>query len=271
MNFTGDYRVQRQSGWQAASPPVKEAAGAFVAAAAAGLFLPASWLVAAFAAMGLSPVIPGDGLPAGVPGRFVIALACGLVAAALVLVFLAVLRLRRGADNRASLADYRDLPRLRSGDAHPDAPPRRPLFAAEDLADPLPLSTWLESPEDGLLPAISPASSDEPEVIFEETGMADTVRPDAPQARIVRSLLDTDLASLPIGELVARLEHSLAALKATKPASAPEAQMRTIRRPPWSRPNLLNRKPRVKIPTKRIAGLREMGGLRKTPTIWMKP
>lgn len=42
---------------------------------------------------------------------------------------------RRGGDG---ITDLEDLPKLRSGDAHPDAPPRRPLLATRDLADPEP-------------------------------------------------------------------------------------------------------------------------------------
>lgn len=41
---------------------------------------------------------------------------------------------RRGA---GEITDLEDLPKLRSGDAHPDAPPRRPLLATRDLVDPV--------------------------------------------------------------------------------------------------------------------------------------
>lgn len=40
---------------------------------------------------------------------------------------------RRGAND---ITDLEDLPKLRSGDAHPDAPPRRPFSANRDLAEP---------------------------------------------------------------------------------------------------------------------------------------
>jgi hypothetical protein len=40
---------------------------------------------------------------------------------------------RRGA---GEITDLEDLPKLRSGDAHPDAPPRRPLLATRDLVEP---------------------------------------------------------------------------------------------------------------------------------------
>lgn len=40
---------------------------------------------------------------------------------------------RRGAGD---ITDLEDLPKLRSGDAHPDAPPRRPFSANRDLAEP---------------------------------------------------------------------------------------------------------------------------------------
>jgi hypothetical protein len=42
---------------------------------------------------------------------------------------------RRSAGDISGLED---LPKLRSGDAHPDAPPRRPLLATRDLVDPEP-------------------------------------------------------------------------------------------------------------------------------------
>ncbi len=41
---------------------------------------------------------------------------------------------RRG---RPDIEGLEDLPKLRSGDAHPDAPARRPLLATRDLADPV--------------------------------------------------------------------------------------------------------------------------------------
>jgi hypothetical protein len=47
-------------------------------------------------------------------------------------------RMSSFVDNRRdeeAIADLEDLPKLRSGDAHPDAPPRRPLLVTRDLAD----------------------------------------------------------------------------------------------------------------------------------------
>jgi hypothetical protein len=96
---------------------------------------------------------------------------------------------RRGT---AQIAGLEDLPKLRSGDAHPDAPPRRPLLATRDLADPDP-EVVAQPAEDSIVEAGEPAD--------EVTTDTETVVSEDIPAEI-------SLASL--AEMVDRLETALA-------------------------------------------------------------
>lgn len=121
---------------------------------------------------GISEIVPATGAPLGDTARAMIAFACGLIAFA---VAFAVLRGRTGGGMTAAqvasvaktdapaesgpsfvarmkdrivefaekrrkegVTELSDLPKLRNGDAHPDAPPRRPISAIVDLAPPAP-------------------------------------------------------------------------------------------------------------------------------------
>ncbi|WP_375251118.1 hypothetical protein [Sphingomonas sp.] len=79
----------------------------------------------------LAALLPAAAAPIGVTGRCLLALGLGLLIASTALLG----RLRRPAS--ISLG-YRDAPIVRRADAHPDAPPRRPIRASEDLGQPLP-------------------------------------------------------------------------------------------------------------------------------------
>lgn len=120
------------------------AAGAAVLVATAMLSLPAGWLETA----GVQP--PGAS-PTGPSFRFGVALAAGLVAA--IVTWAVLLRSRR---DRALLAGEEGAPVLRRADAHPDAPPRRPLSAAELAVPPDPSSRDLPTDLDTPLAAFDP-------------------------------------------------------------------------------------------------------------------
>jgi hypothetical protein len=141
-------------------------AGATVAAVAA-MFVPAAMLESFTGATGLSELVPASAAPLGDTARALIAFGVG----ALTLAVLAYLLLRQENAPRSAapepvpsrlemtqetrsfterlasfalpkmpwnksdddITELADLPKLRNGDSHPDAPPRRPLSAQQDL------------------------------------------------------------------------------------------------------------------------------------------
>jgi hypothetical protein len=135
-----------------------------VLAAVATMFVPVAMLEAFTGATGLSELVPAAAAPLGDTARAIIAFAAG----ALTLAILAYILLRQESAPRVvdepvsaddahdaasfkdrlarfalpkmpwakgedDITDLADLPKLRNGDAHPDAPPRRPLSAHQDL------------------------------------------------------------------------------------------------------------------------------------------
>ncbi|WP_375392565.1 hypothetical protein [uncultured Sphingomonas sp.] len=104
------------------------AAAAFVALACVAL--PATLLARCVEASGIAALVPAAAPPLGVTARGVLALGGGLLAAAIAW---AVLYLLFGTGGVFG-ARENGAPTVRRADAHPDAPPRRPLSAAE-LAD----------------------------------------------------------------------------------------------------------------------------------------
>lgn len=70
------------------------------------------------------------------------------------------------AKGEDDITDLADLPKLRNGDSHPDAPPRRPLVASMDL----PVLDLAEMPEalaEVEVESMEPASVSEPAVVIE--------------------------------------------------------------------------------------------------------
>lgn len=135
-----------------------------VTAAVATMFVPVALLEAFTGATGLSELVPAAAAPLGDTARALIAFGAG----ALTLAILAYLLLRQDnapsavaepalvddgpdavsfkdrlariampkmpwAKSEHDITELADLPKLRNGDAHPDAPPRRPLSAHHDL------------------------------------------------------------------------------------------------------------------------------------------
>jgi len=106
--------------------------------------VPSDVLNAAVDRGGFSSVLPAAASPIGATGRTLIALLAGLLIAACGFApqLKAMLVERVDAFARrphAAAAGEGDTPVVRRADAHPDAPPRRPIRAASDLGDPLPI------------------------------------------------------------------------------------------------------------------------------------
>ncbi|AXJ94649.1 MULTISPECIES: hypothetical protein [unclassified Sphingomonas] len=145
----------------AAAPWIAPVGGAVVGLAAAATFLlvPASTLEDWVWRSGVAALLPVAQPPLGLTARTVLALAAGGIAAAvawsaLFLLFgpdglLAPMTKGRGED---------DAPMLRRADAHPDAPARRPMSAA-DLGAPMPPPT---EPRAVTAPPPPPAERDIP-------------------------------------------------------------------------------------------------------------
>ncbi len=134
---------------------------------------------------------------------------------------------RRGAGDVSTLED---LPKLRSGDAHPDAPPRRPLLATRDLVDPLPAAAGaVESDElagdiadaEAEVETIDSVSHDEPAPIPEPH--ADVIEANSDETAIIADSTVEAVVPAPqehpetpeisissLSEMVDRLERAMA-------------------------------------------------------------
>lgn len=132
--------------------------GAIVSAAAVSLaiiVLPAAWLDAAIDASGVAVLLPFAAVPPGAGARMVPALGGGALIA---LVVRSILRILVGAAGVPAPRTKRHdgTPVVRRADAHPDAPPRRPLSAAELGGSALPsnLDTPLSAMDPGAIPRV---------------------------------------------------------------------------------------------------------------------
>jgi hypothetical protein len=153
------------------------AIAAAIAVAVLAMLVPTAIWETLTGSTGISEIIPATAAPLGDTARALIAFCCGLTAFAVALVFalrrpaakvkpVAVAtpdapgfvetikaRLAAFAEQRRGsgpvIKDLADLPKLRPGDAHPDAPPRRPISANADFG---PLITDGEMP-----PVVKPA------------------------------------------------------------------------------------------------------------------
>jgi hypothetical protein len=116
---------------------------------------------------------------------------------------------RRGGSD---IADLEDLPKLRSGDAHPDAPPRRPLLATRDLADPAAESEVIsQTPETRPVPQPVMPQPAIPEAIAVDSVPVEATVDAAPAAVEAVADLPVTVDSLAsLGEMVNRLESALA-------------------------------------------------------------
>lgn len=111
---------------------------------------------------GVAALIPAAAPPIGVTGRTVLALVAGALIALLGVVgrWCSLLPARRA---RAGDVIVPSAPVVRRADAHPDAPPRRPIRASEDLGAPLPIAAEAipaAQPEPGAPPVERPLPTD---------------------------------------------------------------------------------------------------------------
>lgn len=112
---------------------------AALAVAFAAFTIPDAILGRAVEATGLPAVLTAAQPPLGTTARLLLAVAGALS------VFVGAFALLRWLDRFASRAPVRvevpaETPRIHRADAHPDAPPRRPISAARDLGEPAPPS-----------------------------------------------------------------------------------------------------------------------------------
>ncbi|MEH3100918.1 hypothetical protein [Sphingomonas adhaesiva] len=93
---------------------------------------PAETLDAVVARLDLAAVVPAAAPPVGATGRTLLALAMGLLVATIGCA-------AHWRTRWMPVGAAHDIPMIRRADAHPDAPPRRPIRASEDLGQPLPI------------------------------------------------------------------------------------------------------------------------------------
>ena len=212
-------------------------AGASVAAVGT-MFVPVSMLEGLAGSTGLSELVPAARAPLGDTARALIAFGAG----ALTLAALSILLLRqdkaisvaatttaRENRNRPALAavlaglrarmpwnqadddirELADLPKLRNGDVHPDAPARRPLSASQDLPT-LELSQTEFSPEVELAPV------HDVQLPVEATDPLPAALPEPRPVAVVEAIVSADASPRPatdqgsIAEMVAQLEAAVA-------------------------------------------------------------
>ena len=218
-------------------------AGAIVAAVAA-MFVPAAMLEGFTGATGLSELLPAAAAPLGDTARAMIAFGAG----AFTLAVLAAILLRQGSvanaaeaaptaldddmqgqtfkDRLARIAlpkmpwskgedditELADLPKLRNGDSHPDAPARRPLSAHQDLPviDLAEVAVDMERPEDVVV--IDAAEAMPVTILQDETVEASAPEmpaPEVPPSISAQPITQAD-AQPTLAEMVAQLEAAVA-------------------------------------------------------------
>lgn len=209
--------------------------GAIVAAVAT-MFIPAAVLEGITGSTGLSELVPATAAPLGDTARALFAFGAG----ALTLAALAFVLLRQESvpakaaiadpyapvpsDNDAAffkdmlariklpkmpwvkgeddITDLADLPKLKNGDIHPDAPPRRPLSATQDL----PMLDLAEIAVEEPVVAEDEIAFEEPEIVTDEP-----VVEDVPVA-IAQPVMPTVAHDIEptLAEMVAQLEAAVA-------------------------------------------------------------
>ena len=146
---------------------------AAVAVAFLAFAMPGDLLTGLVNASGLPAVLSAAEPPLGFKARTGVGLAGALAAFGLVFALLRVLD-RTGLDRPRPAPvvepeEEADLPKLRRRDVHPDAPVRRPIFAARDLGEPAPPPEpvkapppplWLAEPEAAPEPAAEASLDD---------------------------------------------------------------------------------------------------------------
>lgn len=197
---------------------------AALAVAFAAFTIPDALLGDAIVATGLPALLSAAQPPLGNTARLLMAVIGALVA------FVAAFALLRWLDRFAGRPQVRvesevpaQAPRIHRADAHPDAPPRRPISAIRDLGEPAPPSRPISAARDlgEPDPPSQPEPADEPEV--------DGLQPAVAAASIPPSATLT--------ELMARLERGLAR-RETEAGASPAATAAPIAPPAASNDRL---------------------------------
>lgn len=154
---------------------------------------------------GIAALVPAANPPLGSTARLLLALVGGGCAAAIVWSALFLLWGTGGLLAPRARRSDEDLPEIRRADAHPDAPPRRPLNAAElevPIVPPPP-------PEERTLPE----DLDQPLAAFDPSAILavprEPVRPLAPAGSVASTIrIDppADVATFPSAEEIERIE-----------------------------------------------------------------
>ncbi|WP_185205329.1 hypothetical protein [Sphingomonas sp. NBWT7] len=123
-------------------------------------------------------VVPAAAPPVGVTGRVALAIAALLpfLGAALLVHLMAKGRLRLPARRVKAPATAASTVSVRRADAHPDAPPRRPIRASEDLGPPLPIAAPPPAKRVPQLEQPLPADLDQPLAAFDPIAVPDVPR-----------------------------------------------------------------------------------------------
>ena len=138
------------------------ALGGAILTSVIAMFIPVSVFESITGATGFSELVPATGAPLGDTARALIAFGFGALAFAALAVFLLrrpsvakaatatdvsdgpsfmdkmrakLSEITTGRNNPDAVTELSDLPKLRAGDAHPDAPPRRPISAHRDFGE----------------------------------------------------------------------------------------------------------------------------------------
>jgi hypothetical protein len=138
------------------------ALGGAILTSVIAMFIPVSVFESITGATGFSELVPATGAPLGDTARALIAFGFGALAFAGLAVFLLrrptvakaptateandgtsfmdkmrakLSEITTGRNNPDAVTELSDLPKLRAGDAHPDAPPRRPISAHRDFGE----------------------------------------------------------------------------------------------------------------------------------------
>jgi hypothetical protein len=240
---------------------VASAIGAAIVTAVIAMLVPVGLWETITGSTGISEILPATAAPLGDTARALIAFLSGLLAFALT----AVLMMRndkpkKSADthtdniaapadakpslfdraklqindmiekrrNRVVVTELSDLPKLRAGDAHPDAPPRRPISAHTDFAEVAPEAAPLPAPlpapevsakaDDIALPAVA-VNKPVPEMPQPVAAPTETIEPEAVSAMVDRlesavALREQQLAKL---EAIARSESTKPVMATDEP------------------------------------------------------
>lgn len=202
-----------------ATPPARAYLSMMVVAAAllaaTGIVTaPAATLDALIERSGAGALVPAL-LPVGMAERSALALLAGGVVALIGAGAPFVLPPRRRRPTIVAAGDGA-MPVIRRADAHPDAPPRRPIRASSDLGAPLPIAAEQQASiaTHGVSPAEAalPADLDQPLAAFDPGAIpAEPLTPAQPLPPLARlepvTPREDEPVSETIGDLLARLER----------------------------------------------------------------